>query len=100
VTAQLEALAAAGIRIVPSDLTSHIIVEREGFVAFIERREKSLGNVGAPGLATDQGFAVLVWRGAQAFFIARGFEQPASGEQVQSLRAFARDLEQAMASGA
>jgi hypothetical protein len=95
---QLERLAAAGIHVVPSGITSHLIVERDGFVAFIERRENALGNIGAPGLATEQGFAALVWRAEQPFFIARGFEQPASGQQVEALRAFASDLERAILS--
>ncbi|MBZ5608664.1 MAG: hypothetical protein LAP38_10425 [Acidobacteriia bacterium] len=95
-TAQLESLAAAGIHIVPSEIASHLIVERDGFVAFIERREHGLCNIGAPGLATEQGFAALVWRGERAFFVGKGFEQPASEQQVQDLRAFANDLEKAV----
>lgn len=96
-TAQLERLAAAGIHVVPSEIASHVIVERDGFVAFIERRADTLGNIGAPGLLTEQGFAALIWRGDEAFFVARNFEQPASQQQVQDLRTFAQDLESALA---
>ena len=95
-TERLERLAAAGIQLVPTDLTSHFILERGGFVAFIERRQDSFGNIGAPGLMTERGFAALVWRGDQAFFVAKGFEEPASAEQVEKLRAFAKDLRAAM----
>ena len=93
---RLEKLAAAGIQIVPADIASHFIVERDGFVAFIERRGEDFGNIGAPGLMTERGFAALVWRSDQAFFVARGLEQPAHPDDVQKLRAFANDLEQAL----
>ncbi len=93
----LEKLVAAGIQIIPAEITSHFILERDGFVAFVERRESSFGNIGAPGLMTERGYAALIWRGDQAFFASKGFEQPASTEQVQKIRAFASDLEKALA---
>jgi hypothetical protein len=93
VTAPLEKLAAAGIQIIPAEITSHFILERDGFVAFVERRGNDFGNIGAPGLMTEKGFAALIWRGGQAFFVGKGFDQPATGEQVQKLRAFAADLD-------
>lgn len=94
---RLESLAAAGFRMVPADITSHFIVERDGLVAFIERRGSNFGNIGSPGAMTERGFAALVWRGEQGFFVGKGFEQPATAEEIQKLRAFARDLEQALA---
>jgi hypothetical protein len=93
----LEKLAAAGIQIIPAEITSHFILERDGFVVFVERRDDTFGNIGAPGLMTERGYAALVWRGDQAFFAGKGFEQPASPEQVQKIRAFASDLENALA---
>ena len=95
-TAVLEKLVAAGIQLIPADVTSHFIFERDGFVAFVERREDSFGNIGAPGLMTERGFAALIWRGDQAFFVGKGFEQPASPEQVQKIRAFGADLANAL----
>ena len=62
----LEKLAAANIQLIPADVTSHFIFERDGFVAFVERREDAFGNIGAPGLMTERGFAALIWRGDQA----------------------------------
>jgi hypothetical protein len=97
VNTRRERLAAAGFQIVPADISSHFIVERDGFVAFIERREDDFGNVGSAGLMTESGFGALVWRSTQAFFVGKGFEQPATEEQVQALRLFARELEQALA---
>jgi hypothetical protein len=100
VTAVLEKLAAAGIQLIPADVTSHFIFERNGFVAFVERRpgdeENPFGNIGSPGLMTERGFAALVWRGEEAFFIARNFEQGATPEQVLEIRAFAADLANAL----
>ena len=95
-TAQFEKLVAAGIQIIPAELTSHVIFERDGFVALVERKEDSFGNIGAPGLMTERGFAALIWRGDQAYFIGRGIEQLASPEQVQTMRAFAADLAKAL----
>jgi hypothetical protein len=92
----LEKLASAGIQIIPAEITSHFIFERDGFVAFVERREQTFGNIGAPGLMTERGFAALIWRGDQPFFTGKGFEQPASPEQVQKIRAFASDLANAL----
>ncbi len=94
---KLERLAAAGIQIIPMEITSHFILERDGFVSFVERRDEAFGNVGAPGLMTEKGYAALIWRGDQAFFTGKGFEQQASAEQVQRLRAFGADLENALA---
>ncbi len=91
-----EKLVAAGIQIVPAEITSHVILERDGFVAFVERREAAFGNIGTPGLMTERGFGALIWRGDQAFFIGKGFEQPASPEQVQLIRAFTADLATAL----
>jgi hypothetical protein len=88
----LEKLAAAGIQIVPAEVTSHFILERDGFVSFVQRRNDTFGNIGTPGLITERGFAALIWRGDQALFVGKGFEQPASPEQVKKIRAFASDL--------
>lgn len=98
-TGQLERLAAAGIQIVSAGLGKHCIVERGGFVAFIERRDNEFGNIGAPGLMTDHGFAALVWRGGHGYFVGKGIEQPADSGQIEKIRAFAQDLEAAIAGG-
>lgn len=99
-TGILEKLTAAGIQVIPAEIVSHFIFERDGFVAFVERRaepaENPFGNIGAPGLMTERGFAALIWRGEQAVFVGKGFEQPASAEQVQTIRAFASDLANAL----
>jgi len=96
VTAQIEKLVAAGIQLLPAEVTSYFIFERDGFVAFVQKRDEGFGNIGAPGLMTERGFAALVWRGDQAFFVGKGFEQTASEDQVQKIRAFAADLADAL----
>jgi hypothetical protein len=96
VTAALERLVAAGIEIIPTDLANHIIVQRDGFVAFIERRDNQMSRIGSSGLMTERGFAALIWRGNQGFFIGKGFEQPAAEDQIEKIRAFAKDLDQAI----
>jgi hypothetical protein len=92
----LEKLAAAGIQIIPSEIASHFILERDGFVAFVERREEAFGNIGAPGLMTERGFAALIWRGERAWFVGKGFEEAATDQRVQKIRAFASDLANAL----
>ena len=91
-----EKLVAAGIHIVPAEITSHFILERDGFVSFVERRNDAFGNIGTPGLMTERGFAALMWRGDQAFFVGKGFEQAALADEVQKIRAFATDLANAL----
>lgn len=96
---KLEKLAAAGIQLIPApDLTTHFLFARDGFVSLVERtKEDGFGNIGSPGLLTEAGLAVLVWRGDEAWFVRRGFEQRATEEEVVKLRAFGRDLQAALA---
>jgi len=94
---QLERLAAAGIQLIPmSEMDRHFVLERDGFVSLVERREGGFGNIGAAGLVTDHGFAALTWRDAQPWFVARGFEIAATTDQIDKLRAFDRDLHAAL----
>lgn len=96
-TEKLERLAAAGIQLLPvQDVTTHFVFERDGFVALVARAEDGFGEIGSTGLLTGQGFGALVWRGRQACFVAKGFEQPATEDQVKKLRQFAADLSEAL----
>ena len=98
-TEQIERLAAAGIQLVllPT-LTSHYVFERDGFAALVERTESGFGQIGSAGLITAEGLAVLVWRGREPVFVAKGFEQPASDTDIDTLRRFSTDLEHALKS--
>ena len=94
---KLERLAAAGIRLLPTyDITTHYVFERDGFVALVARAGDGFGEIGSPGILTKQGFAPLVRREGKAFFVAKGYEQPADERQVEELRQFASDLQAAL----
>ncbi|MBS1877708.1 MAG: hypothetical protein JSU00_31140 [Acidobacteria bacterium] len=95
---QLERLAERGVNLLPAvEITTHFIFERDGFVALVERKEDGFGAIGAPGLlGGPAGFAALVWRGAEPWFVARNFEQQATPDQVASIRRFAADLDYAL----
>jgi hypothetical protein len=95
---QLQRLAERGIQLLPAvEITSHFIFERDGFVALVERKEQGFGNIGTPGLLVEQGgFAALVWRGGEPWFVARSLEQRATDQQVAAIRSFAHDLEYAL----
>jgi hypothetical protein len=95
--ARLERILAAGIELVPDlNITTHYVFTRDGFAALVEKREGGFGNVGTPGLVTENGFAALLWRGERGVFVGRGFEVFASEEQVTAIRAFDRDLNEAL----
>jgi hypothetical protein len=93
----LERLVAANIQILPISVgPRHIVFERDGFVALVERIEDSLGSIGSAGMLTEKGFATLVLRSGRHAFVAKNFEQPATDEDVERLRTFQSDLEGAL----
>jgi hypothetical protein len=95
--AKLERVLAAGIELIPDlNITTHYVFARDGFASLVEKRDGGFGNIGTPGMVTENGFAVLVWRGEQGVFSGRGFEVMATGEQVAAIRAFDRDLNEAL----
>lgn len=94
---QLERLAAAGIQLLPfPSIETHYVFERGGFVALVERTPDGFGGVGSAGLLTEGGFAVLIRRHGQPFFVCKGLEQAASAAQVEALRTFSAELEAAL----
>jgi hypothetical protein len=95
---QLERLVERGIQLLPlPEVTTHFVFERDGFVALVERKQDAFGGIGSAGLLSERGgFAALVWRGDAPWFVAKGFEQPASPGQIASLREFGDDLEWAL----
>ena len=93
----LERLVAANIQILPVSVgPRHVVFERGGFVALVERKEDALGSIGSAGMLTDNGFAPLVWKDGRPLFVAKNFEQPATADDVQRLRAFQDDLQIAL----
>jgi hypothetical protein len=53
-------------------------------------------NQGSTGMMTEQGLAYLVWRDGQAYLAAKGGETPATPEQVETIRKFSQDLNNAL----
>lgn len=95
--AKLERVLAARIELVPDlKITTHYVFARDGFASLVEKRDGGFGNIGTPGLVTENGFAALLWRDGQGVFVGRGFEVPATDEQVSGIRAFDRDLNEAL----
>ena len=98
-TEVLERLATARIQLLPAvEITTHYVFERDGFVALVERTQEGFGGIGSAGILTGSGFAALIRRGERSYFVAKNFEQDATSEQVEALRAFSTDLKQALSS--
>jgi hypothetical protein len=94
---KLERLAALGIELVPfPGMERYFVLARGPYATLVERRESQFGRIGATAMITDQGLAMLVWRGEQAYFVAKDHEQIATPEQVHCLRQFSSDLERAL----
>lgn len=93
----LERLAAVGIQLLPTvEITTHYVFERDGFVCLVERRGEGFGSIGAPGLLTEHGIEMLVWRGERALFVSKGQEREADAAQVNAIRQFSVDLKSAI----
>ncbi len=94
---QLKRLEAARIQLLPAgEIPTHYVLERDGFVALVQRAEDGFGQVGSPGLMTEHGFAALVWRAGKPLFVAKNIDLPADDRQVEGLRAFAEDVKTAI----
>ena len=94
---RLEKLTAAGIEFVAiPGLTRYYVLARDGFAALVERTGSGFGGIGAAGQVSDRGFAALIWRGQTPVFAGKNFEIPATPEDVERLRLFASDLENAL----
>ncbi len=94
----LERLVAANIELLPiTQIERHFVFSRDGFIALVERRaDGSLGKMGSPGLFTEKGMAVLLERGGVQMFVAKGFEQAATEDDITRMRSFAADLQHAL----
>lgn len=93
----LRRLSEANIDLLPTlELTTHFVFTRDGFISLVERRGDQFGNIGAPGILCEKGMAQLIWRADSPFFVAKGFERPATTEEVSQLRQFAEDLKKSL----
>ena len=80
------------------NISNHVAIERNGFVSLVTVKDEDFGETGAPGLLTDNGFAAMIWRGDEAFFVAKGFERQATVSEVEAVRRFDDDLKSALGS--
>jgi hypothetical protein len=95
--AQLERIAAAGIRLLPTpQLPQHFVFERDGYVVLVERNGEGFGAVGSPGRLLPEGFAALVQRGEQAYFVVKGSERLAAEEEAAAARSLFTQLKTAL----
>ncbi len=95
--AVLERLVAARIQLLPdTGITTHFVFERDGFAALVQRQGEGFGGMGAPGLMTEKGLAVLIWREHEPWFVRKAFERHATDEEVTAMLSFAADLEAAL----
>jgi hypothetical protein len=86
-----------GIQLLSESLTFATFA-RDNLVALVERTPAGYGSIGSTGVWTERGLAYLVWRDDQAFLAGKGFEEPASDEQVAAVRRFSEDLKAALLS--
>jgi hypothetical protein len=56
-------------------------------------------NRGSTGLMTEQGIGFLLWRDGQPYLAAKGFETPATPEQMETIRQFSEDLDKVLNTG-
>ena len=94
---KFERLVAAGIELLPlTQFPSHFVFTRGGFVSLVERRGRDFGQIGGAGLLVERGFAPLIWRDGEGYFVFKGVEEPATPEQIAQIRQFSSDLRAAL----
>ncbi|MBI4891690.1 MAG: hypothetical protein HY821_13785 [Acidobacteria bacterium] len=95
---QLERVAAAGIEMIPAaEVGTHFLFAREGCVVLVERRGAGFGGVGSPGkLVESGGFAALVRRGEEDWWVGKGGEEKAEAGQAEAARRLFTDLKAAL----
>ena len=88
-------LGATGIQLL-SETKSYAMFARDNLLALVERTAAGYGSIGSTGVWTESGLAYLVWRDGHAFLAGKGFEEPASEEQVAAVHRFSEDLKAAL----
>jgi hypothetical protein len=69
---------------------------RANVMALVERTSTGAGSIGGTGILIERGLAYLVWRDGHAVLAGKGFEEPATDEQIAAVRAFSGDLKSAL----
>lgn len=95
---QLERIAAAGIEMIPAaEAGPYFVFAREGCVVLVERRGEGFGAVGSPGKLVEQGgFAALVRRGGEDWWVGKGEERRAGAGEAEAARRLFTDLKAAL----
>lgn len=88
-------LGSTGIQLL-SETRAYSMFARDNLLALVERTATGYGSIGSTGIFTERGLAYLIWRDGQAFLAGKGFEQPATDEQVAAVLRFSEDLKAAM----
>jgi hypothetical protein len=88
-------LGSTGIQLL-SETPTYSVFARDNLIALVERTPQGYGSIGGTGILTERGLAYLVWRNGQAFLAGKGFELPASDDQVALVRRFSEDLKAAL----
>lgn len=88
-------LGSTGIQLL-SETPAYSVFARDNLIALVERTPQGYGSIGGTGIMTEQGLAYLIWRNGQAFLAGKGFELPASDDQVALVRRFSEDLKAAL----
>jgi len=88
-------LGSTGIQLL-SETRAYAIFARDNLLALVERTAAGYGSIGSTGMWTERGLAYLIWRDGQAFLAGKGFEQPATDDQVAAVRRFSEDLKAAL----
>jgi hypothetical protein len=97
VTRELAArLAAYRIELI-SEAREYTLVARDNCFALLHLGGRSAQGIGSSGMMTDHGLAYLVWRQGEPRLVSKGSDIAAEAEQVQAIRKFAEDLQEAVA---
>jgi len=88
-------LGSTGIQLL-SESRAYAMFARDNLLALVERTAEGYGSIGSTGIFTERGLAYLVWRDGQAFLAGKGFEQPATDDEVAAVRRFSEDLKGAL----
>ncbi|MGO4879402.1 MAG: hypothetical protein ACLP59_01110 [Bryobacteraceae bacterium] len=88
-------LASTGIQLL-TETNSYAMFARDNLIALVERTAAGYGSIGSTGMLTESGLAYLIWRDGRAFLAGKGFEYPATDEQVEAVRKFSEDLKAAL----
>jgi hypothetical protein len=88
-------LASAGIQLL-SEARGYAMFARDNLIALVERTPAGYGSIGSTGMWTERGVCYLVWQDGKPFLAGKGFEEPATEEQVAAVQRFSEDLKAAL----